>query len=79
MSHETIYNAIYMHPRGELKRELIACLRPNVSAFFAMAGGLIQAAVGSLWGCGSRFLKRLGVRSKAFCKVICRSLCTSAA
>lgn len=27
MSHETIYNAIYMHPRGELKRELIACLR----------------------------------------------------
>ena len=27
MSHETIYNAIYLHPRGELKRELIACLR----------------------------------------------------
>jgi IS30 family transposase len=27
VSHETIYNAIYMHPRGELKRELIACLR----------------------------------------------------
>jgi IS30 family transposase len=26
-SHETIYNAICMHPRGELKRELIACLR----------------------------------------------------
>ena len=26
-SHETIYNAIYLHPRGELKRELIACLR----------------------------------------------------
>lgn len=24
---ETIHNAIYMHPRGELKRELIACLR----------------------------------------------------
>lgn len=24
--HETMYNAIYMHPRGELKRELIACL-----------------------------------------------------
>jgi hypothetical protein len=21
------YNAIYLHPRGELKRELIACLR----------------------------------------------------
>ena len=27
VSPETIYNAIYLHPRGELKRELIACLR----------------------------------------------------
>ncbi|MGZ9711494.1 IS30 family transposase [Glaciimonas sp. GNP009] len=27
VSHETIYNAIYVHPRVELKRELIACLR----------------------------------------------------
>lgn len=27
VSHETIYNAIYLHPRGELKRELISCLR----------------------------------------------------
>jgi IS30 family transposase len=27
VSHETIYNAIYLTPRGELKRELIACLR----------------------------------------------------
>jgi IS30 family transposase len=27
VSHETIYNAICLHPRGELKRELIACLR----------------------------------------------------
>ena len=26
-SHETIYNVIYAQPRGELKRELIACLR----------------------------------------------------
>jgi transposase, IS30 family len=27
VSHETIYTAIYAMPRGELKRELIACLR----------------------------------------------------
>ena len=27
VSHETIYNAIYAHPKGELRRELIACLR----------------------------------------------------
>ena len=27
MSHETIYTAIYAHARGELRRELIACLR----------------------------------------------------
>ena len=31
VSHETIYNAIYVHPRGELKRELIACLRHHRS------------------------------------------------
>lgn len=27
VSHETIYNGIYAHPRGELRRQLIACLR----------------------------------------------------
>lgn len=27
VSHETIYNVIYAQPRGELRRELIACLR----------------------------------------------------
>jgi IS30 family transposase len=27
VSHETLYTAIYAHARGELRRELIACLR----------------------------------------------------
>ena len=27
VSHETLYSAIYAHPKGELRRELIACLR----------------------------------------------------
>ncbi|OIQ72713.1 integrase core domain protein [mine drainage metagenome] len=31
VSHETIYNAIYAHPKGELRRELIACLRQGRS------------------------------------------------
>jgi hypothetical protein len=35
-----------------------------------MDGGLIQAAVGSLWGCGNRFLTRFGVRANAFCNVL---------
>lgn len=31
VSHETIYNAIYALPRGELRRDLIACLRQGKS------------------------------------------------
>ena len=31
VSHETIYTAIYAHPRGELRRQLIACLRQGRS------------------------------------------------
>jgi hypothetical protein len=26
VSHETLYTAIYAHPRGELRTQLIACL-----------------------------------------------------
>ena len=29
VSHETIYTALYVLPRGELRRELIACLRQS--------------------------------------------------
>jgi len=32
VSHETIYKAIYLVPRGELRRELIGCLRQGRSA-----------------------------------------------
>jgi len=31
VSHERIYNAIYAHPKGELRKELIACLRQGKS------------------------------------------------
>ena len=31
VSHETIYTAIYVHPRGELRSELVACLRQGRS------------------------------------------------
>lgn len=31
MSHETIYTAIYAQPRGELRRQLVACLRQGRS------------------------------------------------
>lgn len=27
VSHESIYNALYLHPKGSLKKELLACLR----------------------------------------------------
>ncbi|RAR71432.1 integrase-like protein [Paracidovorax anthurii] len=31
VSHETIYNAIYAHPKGELRKVLLACLRQGRS------------------------------------------------
>lgn len=39
VSHETIYNAIYAHPKGELRRELIACLRQGRSTRKPRSGG----------------------------------------
>jgi len=39
VSHETIYTAIYAHPRGELRRELIACLRQGHSKRLSRSRG----------------------------------------
>jgi IS30 family transposase len=44
VSHETIYNAIYLHPRAELKRELIACLRHHNQVRKHPAGAPTAAA-----------------------------------
>ena len=39
VSHETIYNAIYAHPKGELRKELIACLRQGRSGHKPRSAG----------------------------------------
>jgi transposase, IS30 family len=39
VSHETIYTAIYAHPRGELRRQLIACLRQGRSTRLSRTRG----------------------------------------
>jgi transposase, IS30 family len=39
VSHETIYTAIYAQPRGELRRQLIACLRHGHSTRMPRARG----------------------------------------
>jgi IS30 family transposase len=38
VSHETIYTAIYAYPKGELRRDLIACLRQGELYFDEFAG-----------------------------------------
>jgi transposase, IS30 family len=40
VSHETIYNAIYVMPRGELRAELIACLRQGKNSRRPRSGGV---------------------------------------
>lgn len=39
VSHETIYNAIYAYPKGELRKELIACLRQGRSTRKSRSAG----------------------------------------
>jgi IS30 family transposase len=39
VSHETIYNAIYAHPKGELRKALIQCLRQGRSTRRPRLGG----------------------------------------
>ena len=39
VSHETIYNAIYAHPKGELRKALIDCLRQGRSTRRPRSGG----------------------------------------
>lgn len=38
-SHETIYNAIYAHPKGDLSKDLIACLRQGRSTRKSRSAG----------------------------------------
>ncbi len=39
VSHETIYNAIYAHPKGELRKALVACLRQARNTRRPRSGG----------------------------------------
>ena len=39
VSHETIYNAIYAHPKGDLRKQLIDCLRQGKSSRRPRSGG----------------------------------------
>ncbi|MEY2686439.1 MAG: hypothetical protein RL375_637 [Pseudomonadota bacterium] len=39
VSHETIYNAIYAHPKGELRKALVACLRQSRNTRRPRSGG----------------------------------------
>ncbi|MDR7375446.1 ABC-type glutathione transport system ATPase component [Rhodoferax ferrireducens] len=49
VSHETIYTAIYAQPRGELRRQLIACLRQGRSTRIRAAAAWIGAGRFPTW------------------------------
>jgi len=40
VSHETVYKAIYAQPHGELRKELITCLRQGHTKHRPRAGGV---------------------------------------
>jgi IS30 family transposase len=49
VSHETVYKAIYAQPHGELRKELIACLRQGHTKRRPVPAGLIVANKSRIW------------------------------
>jgi hypothetical protein len=58
VSHETIYNAIYAYPRGELKKQLIALLRQGAVAAGLVLQGRIGEARFPRWSASTYVLPR---------------------
>ncbi len=61
VSHETIDNAIYAHPKGELRRELIACLRQGRAKRLQRSRGIDRRGqipdMVSIHSCARSFLR----------------------
>jgi len=49
VSHETVYKAIYAQPHGELRKELITCLRQGHTKRRPVPAGLIVANKFQIW------------------------------